>query len=54
MVYDFVIRVIEVKGFCSNTWADVEKASTLVGYKLKIPLEESLKREILWMRDIYK
>lgn len=42
------------KGDVRNTWADIEKATTILGYKPEISLEEGVKKEILWIKKIYK
>jgi len=42
------------KGDVHSTWADIKKANSLLGYKSKILLEEGLKEEILWIKEIYK
>jgi len=42
------------KGDVQDTWADIEKAHTLIDYEPKVLLEEGLKKEILWIKEIYK
>ena len=42
------------KGDVHDTWADIEKAHTLIDYKPRVLLEEGLKREISWIKEIYK
>jgi nucleoside-diphosphate-sugar epimerase len=49
-----VKKVEPQKGDVNNTWADIEKAKTLLGYKPKVLLEEGLKEEISWIKEIYK
>lgn len=37
-----------------HTWADIRKAESILGYEPKISLEEGLRKEIRYIREIYK
>lgn len=41
------------KGDLKDTWADIEKAKKVIGYKPKVGIEEGLEKEIEWIKKIY-
>jgi nucleoside-diphosphate-sugar epimerase len=48
------IRWMETqKGDVPDTWADIRKARKDLGYAPKTPLEEGLRREWLWIQQLY-
>ncbi len=41
------------KGDVHDTWADIKKANSFMGYSPKISLKEGLKKQISWIKEIY-
>lgn len=47
-------RVDAQEGDVRDTWADIEKAKSKINYRPEVPLEEGLKKEVFWLKELYK